>query len=182
MGQHMWVANCTTQVWEFAYTLPGGKRSRRQIIEVGRQIRLAGELSPLDIQAIVRQWERYGLRPITEVKSLRDYTGLIFSLDGPINPEKYVKPVLIVNHDVLEERGRQQRIEAGIASAAQLSESAKAAGMPMGDLEVSIIEDEHTDGTEPTFAETVKITRKTSKTKPTVETRTVQAGKRKQAA
>jgi hypothetical protein len=176
---HIFVANCSTQRWDIQYTLPGIAKTRKQKLEVGGQIRLSGELNIAQVEAFVKQYERYGMRHVDEIKNAKTFVGLCYQLDKPIDMERFVRHALEINQNVLELRGEQQRIEAGIATAAQIEQTSDST---LRNLEITITEDDHADGTPPKFATGVKITQDTDPHKVTRSTRRVQSGSRRAAA
>lgn len=118
----MYIANCTNQVQDFAYRTVENPKLMRQLIPIGGQIQLSGDLSTPDIEYVIRQHAHYGLIAVTEADRVRDYSGLCFSLDKPVNMNR-VLGVVEKNFAVLEERGRQTRQEAAVAVNNQLADA-----------------------------------------------------------
>lgn len=134
----MYVANCTQQVQDFAYRIPGTNGTRRQEIKIGGQILIAGHetLGRPEIDAIVAQHARYGMIAVEDIDRTKPFAGLCYSVDKPVPVEK-LRRVLVHNTEVLVERGRTIRQETAVAMNSALAESA--AGAP-SELEVQVEE------------------------------------------
>jgi hypothetical protein len=110
----MFVANGTQQNQLFFYRLPGVAQARRQEIPIGCQIKLSGQLSSHDIDAIIEQHSKYGLVRTDEVDRTKPFVGLVYSIDKPV-PSPYITRVIEHNEKVLIERGRRIREENAVA-------------------------------------------------------------------
>jgi hypothetical protein len=175
----IWIANATRGRWDFVYRLPNGRKSILHPIEVGQQIRITGDTTVADAQAIMTQYAPYGMRDVSEIERANEFIGLVMSRGKPVDRELYIKRVMELNHGILEERGKAIRLAAGIAISKQIEENT---GNTLNSLEISIVEDERTNGTAPTFAENITISRQADPGKVTTVKRRVTAGKRRQAA
>lgn len=142
----MFIANLTHQAVDFGYRLPEDGGLRRQRIEVGSQIRLSGELSPTDVDAIVRQYTKYGMIDVAEVDRTKGFAGLCYSIDKPITVEKLRRGV-VHNDAVLNEEGRKSREAAAVATSARIESSLpQEEGAPkLQSLEVTVEEEKPGD-------------------------------------
>lgn len=168
----MFVANCTRQVQDFSYYLPESRAPRVQPIPVGGQIRISGELTPMDVEAIVKQHAKYGLVSAAEINRTKVFIGLCFSLDKPV-PIDTMRQVLTSNVVVLRERGRIIREEAAVAVNNALSEE----NPSLTSLEMSVVEDRKDGGT-PEVAEGVRVAHEAPGSTPPPEGRRAVGGKR----
>lgn len=149
----LYVANCTHQVHDFIYRLPENPAAMRQQINIGGQIMVAGDLNSLQVDAVVNQHRRYGLVNVTEIDRTKNFIGVCYSLDKPVQIEK-IRVALKHNNEVLTERGRKLRQEAALA----VSQAMEDVAPGLSSLEMSVVE-EPKDGNTPTFAEGTRVTR-----------------------
>lgn len=142
----MYVANLTQQAWDFGYRLPEQPGVRKQRIEMGSQVRIAGELSQRDIDAIVEQYGKYGLIRVDEIDRTKAFAGVCYSIDKTVPIDK-IRRGIEHNNEILVERGKEQRKEAAVATNAQIeSQLPTENGAPaLQALEVTIEEDKSGD-------------------------------------
>lgn len=182
----IFIANTTNQRWDFMWRRPGGGKAQMQPIEVGQQIRVSGQTTIADVQAIMEQWARYGMRLADEVKQLRgQFIGLILSPEKPVEVDRHIRPTIEANRGILDERGRQLRLQAGIAMQQNAEQRAQEDGGALREFEVSIVEDDPTgEGAKEkaTFAENITISRQADPQKVHKTTRKVQSGQRPRRA
>lgn len=149
----MFIANCTKQVQDFSYRVTESPGVRMQRIDIGRQIQLAGDLTQADVDYIIEQHTRYGMKSVDDArKSKGVYTGVCYSLEKPVSIEN-MQIVLQLNDAVLTQRGQQQRKEAAIATAAAITQDGQ---QNLKGLETSVTE-HRKDGGEPDVAEGVRV-------------------------
>lgn len=132
----LYVANCTRQNWQVQYRLDfnlQGERepnarfqpAKQQDIPPGRQVQLGGDMHITQIEAIVEQLAKFGLKGVVDVPGLRTAskrftpadigtTPLIFNIDKPI-PAEVMRQVQHVNSTILIEQGRMRRQRAAVA-------------------------------------------------------------------
>ncbi len=137
----LYVANCSKQVMDFIYRVPGKRQLARQLIDVGRQIVLAHDLDTPQITRIVDQHAKYGFVDVKEISRTKPFIGLCYSVDKPVDIGALTTAIQH-NSDVLDEWGRQLRAEAAVA-AANLANS-NVPGLQA--LDVSIAEQPRNDG------------------------------------
>lgn len=139
----MYVANATKQVQTFMYRLPETKQPRQQTIDVGQQVRLSGDLSHKDIQAIIRQHAKYGMVAVSEIKDSKGLIPLCFQLDTPIAPE-VIEMLVNINTGVLDDRGRVARENSAIVAATTIGQNLRerGEGTEFSELHVDLIEDD----------------------------------------
>ena len=110
----MYVANTTHQVQDFQYRLPDSLKIYKQEIRIGGQIAVPGDITRNDVDFIVNQHAMYGLVDVKEIDRTRNFFGLCYSIDKPVDVER-VKYAIIHNNEVLVERGKDLRKEAAVA-------------------------------------------------------------------
>src|SRR3974390_1318278 len=84
----LYIGNATKQEQQFCYRVPEDGRLRVQDIHVGTQIKVSGELTAQQIDAIVDQHRMYGLIPAAEAGKVKDFAGLCYSVGKPIQIDK----------------------------------------------------------------------------------------------
>lgn len=157
----MYVGNGTKQVQSFCYRLPEGK-AVTVTISMGGQIKIPGNLSAMDIDAIVDQHSKYGLVRTDEIDRTQPFIGLCYSIDKPISIAQ-ISRVLDHNDEVLTERGKVIREEAAVALNSAIEQNT---GVAFDNLELSVIEQPKSAGDEgPKFAEGVRVTSDQSRVK-----------------
>lgn len=111
----LYIGNLTRQNVEFAYrVIDENSGIRMQRIPIGRQIRVAGNLNQPQIDSIVEHHAKYGMRPVSEVKSSKSFVGLCYS-DRPISVNSIMLGMEL-NNGVLIARGKAMRQEAAVAA------------------------------------------------------------------
>ena len=110
----LYVANTTHQVQDFQYRLPDNLKIYKQTIDIGKQVMVPGDLSSNDVDFVVAQHAMYGMVNVRELDRTRNFFGLCYSIDKPVDVER-VKYAVIHNKGVLVERGKEIRKEAAVA-------------------------------------------------------------------
>jgi hypothetical protein len=119
---YLYIANCTKQDHDFLYRIPENPSVRLQRIPMGQQIRISGDLSQVDVDAIIKQHERYGLIPADKVSSQKQFIGMCYSIGSPVSLNT-ISGALLKNNGYLEDMGKQIRKEAAVAVSGQLDYS-----------------------------------------------------------
>lgn len=143
--QKMFVANCTRQVQAFLYRLPENNQPRSQMIAIGGQTQISGDLSTPDIESIIQQYEKYGLVSLVEVKKHDGFAPFVYSLDKPVPPE-IISMMVERDTEELQERGREQRKNAAIVMASQIGKQARESGLDLDLEEIRVDVTEDNDG------------------------------------
>lgn len=156
----MYVANCTRQIQDFMYRLPEQTKVMKQIIDIGGQIRIPGDLSTPDVEAIVEQHAIYGMVRVDEIDRTKPFVGVCYSLDKPVSVDK-IRIALQHNQDVLVERGRKIREETAVSINNAMEDQTNA----LESLEVSIEEIEK-DGKDTQVNEKIRVDKTAPETGP----------------
>lgn len=136
----LYVANCTKQVHDFLYRVPGEDgRMRKQEVPMGGQIRVYNDAATHVLKGIIEQHERYGLVPVDEIDRTRDFIGMCYSFDKPIEVEKIMRAV-DHNTDVLVKVGQEIRKTAAVATNNQLLELNQG-NSDLNHFEVEVVEE-----------------------------------------
>ena len=136
----LYIGNCTKQVQDFTYRIPGTASQRVQRIEIGSQIRISSDLSTPEIQSIVDQHHKYGLVAVGDIDRTKPFIGMCYSVDTPITVEK-LRRAFAHNADVLNERGRELRQEAAVAVNHHIEQAAGENGPAVKSLEMTVQEE-----------------------------------------
>ena len=126
-----------------------------QMVPIGGQVAISGDLTTPEIEYIVSQHTRYGLVPVDEIDRTKPFIGHCYSVDKPVPVEK-IRRAIAHNLDVLAERGREIRKVAGVAAYNNISEHSAAPAS----LELSVIEDERRNAPSPEFGEALRVSSK----------------------
>jgi hypothetical protein len=152
----MFIANGTHQNIDFQYRIPEYKNYRQQTIPIGGQIRISGDLSPKDIEAIVATHEIYGM---VEASKIADFRGwhipYIYSIGNPISAG-VIAELVEHNRAVNTDLGIKYRQEAAVALDGLIKDSSKD---KLNQVEVSIEEiDTRNPNKQPEVNERVRVT------------------------
>jgi len=110
----LFIANCTQQIQDFMFSFPGSNKIMKQIIEIGSQIQIPGDLTPAQIQHIVEMHAPYGMVRVDEIDRTKAFIGVCYSIDKRVEVNK-IRYALEHNFGVLNERGRATREETAVA-------------------------------------------------------------------
>jgi hypothetical protein len=151
----MFIANGTHQNIDFQYRIPEYKNYRQQTIPIGGQIRISGELSPKDVEAIITTHEIYGM---VEASKIADFRGwhipYIYAIGEPINAG-VIAELVAHNRVVNTELGMKYRQEAAVALDGLIKDNTK--GDKLNQIEMTI-EEVDTKIKEPEIHEKVRVT------------------------
>lgn len=137
----LYIANASMQVIDFCYRLPGNPSPRRQSIPIGQQIKISGDLTIEEMQAVINHHRQYGLVMMDEAESVRGtFGGMIYSIDSPV-PSDQLGFARRVRLDALIEQGKQIRKEAAISVSNQI-ESNLGENMGLNGLEMTVQEED----------------------------------------
>ena len=159
----MFVANSTKQTVDFLYRVPESAGLRTQNIPIGGQIQISGDLTREAIDYIVSQHAKYGLVEVAEISRVRDFSGLCYSIDKPVQPAK-IEDLIRHNTGKLVEMGKKIRQEAAISASnaleAGMDEAGGSAAPGVNKFEMSVVEENHDDRDEmPAIAEGIRVAR-----------------------
>lgn len=133
----LYIGNTTKQHHEFLYRLPGEAGVKTQRIESGGQARIYNP-APMDVLAyIIKQHEHYGLVQENEVPTTKEFIGLCFSIDRPVDLDRLLH-AFDHNNTVMDETAIDRREGVAAAIAAELE---SATGLPMRNVTVQLKED-----------------------------------------
>lgn len=150
----IYIANCTQQTQNFVYRVLGQPGVRQQMIDVGRQIKLSGDMAMEEIEYIVGQHTRYGMMRDTDVSGKRrGFNGLVYAIDRPVSVDNMTL-IVEFNREALIEQGQKLRKEAAVA----VTQAIEGETNTLSALELSVVEEER-PGHTPTMAEGLRVTR-----------------------
>lgn len=154
----LFIANATRQFLDFTYRLPESSGPRVQRIRPGGQIRISGDLSQKGVDAVVDQHRKYGLVRVSEIDRTKDFSGICYDVDRPVQVEK-LRRAMAKKTEVLVERGREIRKMAAIANNNALEASLEESGRPEGlrELSMEIVEENPTEASENPINEGIAV-------------------------
>jgi len=146
----LYVANTTKQHHNFLAWIPESTKQYCETVRIGSQLCI-GDF-PLDqIDLIVKQHARYGLVPYKEIKNLRTFAGLCYSVGAPVPLEAILQGVQH-NDRALDERAAERREEQAAAISDNITSAMRERGVDVPRTELTIVEDTQR-GAEPKVAE-----------------------------
>lgn len=160
----LYIANLTAQPHEFQYRVPADegrtltRRVQTQKLAPGMQQMIHMETSLAVLEAIVDQHRKYGMVPASEAVRTKNFIGLAFQFDKPINLDQleYAKDH---NQNVLAEEGLARQEEVAIAAADGIHANAIQArrdGVPLP-VPRAVVVEELEDADSPTFARGIRV-------------------------
>lgn len=85
---HILVANGTHHVQDFQFRVPTFDKVLNIVIQPGRQAQLPVDMDETQVGAVIKQLERYGARPASDVDSIDSPRGMIYSVNRPVKSEQ----------------------------------------------------------------------------------------------
>jgi hypothetical protein len=118
----LYIGNATGQNYEFGYRVPEQNKLVFQKIPSGEQILVfSPDLSPPDIECIVKQHATYGLAEVNAPRRKSDPpSGLIYSIGKPLTSEQ-LKQANVAYEAALDARGKEMRKEAAVEQYKQIA-------------------------------------------------------------
>lgn len=149
----MFVANCTNQVQEFHYSVPGQRSRRTQTIGIGNQIQISGELTSEEVDAIVEQKGPYGMFAASSVAQTHQHIQLLYATGKPVTSNQ-MRQALERNLALMGNEGVRLRQAAAIAvnNGAVENHPNEFQGM-----DIEIVEQPAKDGPAPTINEEIIV-------------------------
>lgn len=111
----LWIANCTKQIKEVPYRLPGQRRLFEVKIPPGSQSSLPHDLTSDEIEYFIKQNRHYGLRDEKTVKNVKEHVGLLYAVDKQIDMGR-VRAVRERNDEVLTDDVQKMQEQTLLAS------------------------------------------------------------------
>lgn len=104
----LYVGNTTRQIYDFQYRTSRGQPVRRQQIQPGSQLKIAGDLAQREVEYIISQHTKYGLVAESEIDQTRAFHGTCYATGKPISAVRLMY-LMETNLDVLVKRGEEIR-------------------------------------------------------------------------
>jgi hypothetical protein len=151
----MFIANGLHQNIDFQYRLPQYKSYRTQMIPIGGQIRISGELSQEDIDKIILGHAIYGMVGAKEISKFKGFhIPYVYSIDEPIS-ETIILELVLHNREYNEQLGVKLRKDAAVAVNTLIEENMSD---KLTNLEMTIEEVPSKDR-DPVIFEGIRVTR-----------------------
>jgi hypothetical protein len=151
----LYIANGSHQVQDFQYRLPEVKNYRQQIIPIGGQIRISGDLSKEDIDLIIEHHTVYGMVHYKDIANHKDMEiPYIYSVDNFI-PVDVMTALIVQNREYNTEKGKEQRQAAALTVNNMIEESLSD---KLKNFEMTVVE-EQSKVRDATFSEGIRVTR-----------------------
>jgi hypothetical protein len=151
----MYIANGMNQNLSFQYRLPEFKTYRQQMVPIGGQVRLSGELNEKQIDIIAQFHQKYGMVRSTDIPMFKGYfIPYVYSVDNPVTTDLIVE-LILQNREYNRILGEKLRAESAIAVNAMIEENA---GEQLTSFEMEIMEKTKNSAEQP-IGEKIVITR-----------------------
>jgi len=118
MMPKLYVANCTKQRHDFVFRSPEEDQTKSRIltmtIGVGEQAVIWRDAPLAELDRIIQQKLVFGMRPASELYGAREFVGLCYEIDRPVDIDRVVHAVK-VNDQHLEAVSAKVREESAVA-------------------------------------------------------------------
>lgn len=111
----LWIANCTKQIKEIPYRLPGDRKMYEIKVNPGQQAKLPHSLGTEEIDHFLNQHKHYGLRDEKTVRNVKEHVGLLYAIDRKVDMNR-ITAVIQSNDDVLAQNGQKMLEQTLLAS------------------------------------------------------------------
>lgn len=156
----IFIANITKQAHDFTYRKREVNKLVTRPISAGGQILIDTDKDEIDF--IIEQAGRYGMVHHKEIRNGKNFNGLAYNFDKPLNIEA-IKAGIQHNDEVMEAVALEARQNAAVATDSALQDVARNGGAKVSGLEVEITEVKRQgDNSEP-FHQTVAVSDQTGK-------------------
>lgn len=140
----MYVANTSMQHHILMFALEDKGRVYEQYIPMGAQVNLEEalhrRLTQSEIDFFIKKKGKYGYRNVRELSSEKEFVGMCYSIDAPINI-KVIKGNYEHNNDVLNEKRDERLEDSSLAIATMLNDNVAPANTPLRRSSVEVIEE-----------------------------------------
>jgi hypothetical protein len=158
----MFVANGMHQNMDFQYRLPGTKTYRTQMIGIGEQVRLSGDLTREQVDVIIAHHSIYGMIAAKDISQFKGFhIPYVYALDNPVSAET-IAELIVQNREYNFQLGRRLREEAAVAVSNEIEQNTTD---HLKSLEMTI-EEMPSKERDATFSEGIRITRDKDKGAP----------------
>lgn len=135
----LYVANCSRFVQDFLFRVPEVTQLFSTTIPMGGQNRVYKDTDKATLEHIVKQHVIYGIVHVSEIDRTKDFVGLCYSYDKPINVESIMQAVAH-NDEVLERSGHELRKQQAAALSNTLDSNLAGSKEKLQNLEVEVLE------------------------------------------
>lgn len=155
----LFICNTSKRYHDFFYWAGENRTSPlRTRIEPGKQAQIYQDAPMDELMHIVQQHQVYGLLPIKDIRGNRDFSGLAYQFDKPIEVEKIHDAIEQLVSQALEE-GAERRKQAAYVVDSVLTSQSQEHGTTLRGVEVEIREETARDGRETKVNETLTVQR-----------------------
>jgi hypothetical protein len=144
----LYIANTTKQNHDFSYRRAEVPHPTLIKIPAGTQAVVIKDGDSGDVDRVIAQHRKYGLKPIAEAAKSKNFVGLCYSIDHPIK-FKDMKVVFEHNDKALKDQGRKNVEEVAAAVNAGIDEKLQERGVPTEAAHVEVeVREENVSGIE----------------------------------
>jgi len=133
----LFIANCTKTLKELNYHVREQVKTFRQPIKIGHQVQIWKDASIEELQYIVDQLMKYGLRDAREAYKDKNFVGLCFSFDKPVKAD-LLEAMIEKNYKLLDDRAQEARVNSALVLNHRIQKEMQETGLPGGLRELSV--------------------------------------------
>lgn len=137
----LYVANTSLQNHVLMFALQHAGKVYEQTIPVGSQVQVLGKkFTQEELNYFIQKKEVYGMRHVRDISGEKEFIGLCYSIDSPININA-IKGNFEHNNDVLNERREDRTQDSAVAIADLLGKVVEPAPTPLRRSSVELLEE-----------------------------------------
>lgn len=153
----LYIANTTPRIHHLHYRIPEGPRVLDRSISPGSQVKLSHSADEVDY--IIRQLSPYGLIPVKEIGRNKDFSGLCYTIDKPVDVDA-IRNGLDETDTAAIEKALEMRKANAIAADDAMEKVSRQGGAQINNLEIEVTEQaKGPDDNAPKFAQTIGVER-----------------------
>ena len=143
----LYIGNATKQMLDFKYRIGREAPVWTQMIPAGTQIRIPGDLTPAQVDHVVKSQAKYGIVAADSIDQARGFHGLCYSIGKAITTVRLTM-LMEKNHDALLARGREIREQSAVAQNNMLEATLREQGRPehITQMDLTIQQENHEAG------------------------------------
>jgi hypothetical protein len=111
----LYIANTTKQNHVFVYRHREMSNPAMREIKRGQQIPIS-DITIEEARAIVKQHEKYGIMDAAELSRRRDFAGLVYSIDKPVDIDQMLASFELNDKDLAKEAQQRREVQAAAIS------------------------------------------------------------------
>lgn len=138
----LFIANCTKTHQDVHYTVRELNKVFKAPIKIGCQVQVWRDAPKEELEYIVDQLRKYGLKDSKEAYKDKNFVGLCYSFDKPVQAD-FLEAMIEKNYQLLDDKAQEDRVNTALVLNHSIQSSMEQNGMPgsLRDLSVTVKEE-----------------------------------------